>query len=129
MSGIFTFDDLGEELHFPRARRDTVSSLNSFDDRWQNALDEERCASPVQEDIKPQFRHFGWDKSAIAEEECSSSSRTGSPYIPIPKRSRSCSQSSISSAEMDGLRLNRKMVPTDFEHVKVLGKGGYCPRL
>jgi len=145
MSAIFSFDE-GED--FPHRRRDTVSSLNSFDDRWTKSLEEDesqthRCASPSsssqQEDIlQPRFRHFGlkWDKSPLLEEEYSSVSRTGSPSIPIPKRSSSCSPSSISSDrywsaeaeadELDGLKLNRKMVPSDFEHVKVLGKGGYA---
>jgi hypothetical protein len=131
MTAIFSFDETDE--HLPRGRRDTVSSINSFEDRWNNFHLTEQV------DEQPRVRHFGmtWD---IAEED-ESPSRTGTPPIPIPnangshfKADRRNRQGSItvdfgedfiaSQVQQKG-PLNRKMVPGDFEQVRVLGKGGY----
>ena len=139
MTAIFSFDETDEQLP-PRARRDTASSFSSFEERWQQTL-----ASEADEiEIQPRIRHFGnpWERyTSIAEEE-EFPSRTGTPPIPIPNSHSSSSspRSGFASGSLkvdfeedfvasqvasDNRGLNRKMVPSDFEQVKVLGKGGY----
>jgi len=140
MTAIFAFDD-GEE-HLPCARRDTVSSIGSFDDRWAQNLE----LADDEIDAPPRVRHFGatWDSGIIAEED-ETPLRVGTPPIPIPTTSSSASSSAKKEApfgagniqvsfeeEFISLHvpsgqeaLNRKMVPADFEQVRVLGKGGY----
>jgi len=140
MTAIFAFDD-GDE-HFPCARRDTVSSIGSFDDRWVQNLQ----LADDEIDAPPRVRHFGaaWDNGIIAEED-ETPLRVGTPPIPIPTTSSSASSSAKKEAlfgagnvqvsfeeEFISLHvrsgeeaLNRKMVPADFEQVRVLGKGGY----
>lgn len=132
MTAIFTFDDGDEQI--PRTRRDTASSINSFDDRW---------AYHSQEfDSQTRMRQFNgpWDTSVIAEEE-ESPFRVGTPPIKIPNggasyrhEARYAGAESVQVeldddfiAEQIGIEgsLNRKMVPGDFEQVRVLGKGGY----
>lgn len=134
MSAIFTFDD-GDE-HIPHTRRDTMSSINSFEDRW---------AYHSAADFEPKTRTHQfdgpWDTSVIEEERESSPLRTGTPPIKIPNggssyrhEARYAGARSV-QLELDeefisaqvGLEgsLNRKMVPGDFEQVRVLGKGGY----
>ena len=139
MTAIFSFDD-GDEAN-PRPRRNTASSINSFDDRWAYHCEEEL-------DSQTRMRQFNgpWDTSVIAEEEESSPLRVGTPPINIPNgggasyrhEARYAGAGSV-QLELDeefiaaqvGLEasLNRKMVPGDFEQVRVLGKGGYGPRL
>jgi hypothetical protein len=140
MTAIFAFDE-GDE-HIPRARRDTISSINSFDDRWAQNL------QLVDDEIDPppRVRHFGsvWENGIIAEED-EMPLRVGTPPIPIPTTSSSASSSARKEApygagsiqvsfeeEFISLHvsngheaLNRKMVPSDFEQIRVLGKGGY----
>ena len=140
MTAIFAFDDGDEQL--PRARRDTVSSIGSFDDRWAQNLQ----LADDEIDPPPRVRHFGatWDNGIIAEEE-ETPLRVGTPPIPIPTTSSSASSSAKKEApfgagniqvsfeeEFISLHvrggqeaLNRKMVPGDFEQVRILGKGGY----
>jgi hypothetical protein len=131
MAAIFSFDETDE--HIPRARRDTVSSINSFEDRWQHD-----CLLTEDSEAPSRFRRLGaaWDNGIIAEED-EMPSRVGTPPIPIPhaktEAPRYCSGSVqldfnddfvASQVQMEG-SLNRKMVPSDFEQVRVLGKGGY----
>lgn len=128
MAAIFSFDETDE--HIPRTRRDTISSLSSFDDRWQSDVQ-----SPEEENTR--FRHFGkpWD-DIVEEDELPS--RVGTPPIPIPNgRGQTpevqCGRSVqvdfdeefvSKHIQLEG-RLSRKMVPSDFDQVRVLGKGGY----
>jgi len=132
MTAIFAFDDTDE--HLPsgsRGRRDTVSSINSFDDRWIKASQEQDL------DSHPRIHHFGsaWDN--IVEED-ETPLRVGTPPIPIPNGSghTGAHQHPLGGsvqvefeaeyvARGEGGSLNRKMVPADFEQVRVLGKGGY----
>ena len=131
MTAIFSFDEADE--HLPRTRRNTVSSINSFDDRWARNTQLDEC------DLAPRVRHFGlttWDTSIIAEEDDELPLRVGTPPIPIPNgkgslRARkdsvtvSFDQDFLSDEVTGDHSLNKKMVPSDFEHVRVLGKGGY----
>ena len=137
MSAIFSFDD-GDE-HIPLTRRDTVSSINSFDDRWAYHSESDL-------DSQTRMRQFNspWDTSVIAEEE-ESPLRVGTPPIKIPNggasyrhEARYAGAGSVEveldeefiSAQMKlEASLNRKMVPGDFEQVRVLGKGGYVSPL
>src|SRR5579859_4911643 len=82
MTAIFTFDD-GDE-HVPRKRRDTASSINSFDDRWA-------YHSEGEFDSQTRMRQFNgpWDTSVIAEED-ESPTRVGTPPIKIPNGNGSC---------------------------------------
>jgi hypothetical protein len=133
MTAIFAFDETDE--HLPRARRDTVSSINSFDDRWQHNTQGDKDF-----DVHPWIRHFGttgWDHSIITEED-ESPLRVGTPPIPIPNGSHHSNVRSdgragsiqvdfdedFVAAQVHGEGLNRKMIPSDFEQVRVLGKGG-----
>src|SRR5271156_3598599 len=128
MTAIFAFDETDDQLP-PRARRDTASSISSFEDRWAKAatllpndLDLDHLPSD-DFDSQPRFRHFG----IIAEEEEALPSRVGTPPIPIPNgHNRHSGQFSSDGDEgpREGM-LNRKMKPEDFEQVRVLGKGGY----
>jgi hypothetical protein len=130
MTAIFAFDEIDE--HLPRTRRDTASSVNSFDDRWFHNTQTEDF------DVHSRIRNFGppaWNHTAIAEEE-ETPLRVGTPPIPIPYSSK-MSQEYAGSVQVDFDEdfvasqvnsegpLNRKMVPSDFEQVRVLGKGGY----
>jgi hypothetical protein len=128
MTAIFSFDETDD--HIPRKRRDTASSINSFDDRWRENSELEEF------DVTPRVRHFGMP---VVEE---SPLRVGTPPIPIPNGSRpGCSRPGVGTPECslkvdideefvasqvktEGL-LNRKMIPSDFEQLRVLGKGGY----
>src|SRR5262245_5729249 len=130
----------GQQPLFPRPRRDTVSSFASFDDRWAK-YSEELQDEPSLPDLQPKFHHFGWDATAthiLLEEEdddddveSSSSLKTACPPIPIPHRSTGSTPSSHSSTTDEEERtlfaalhhgvdqespMNRKMLPTDFEH-------------
>ena len=134
MTAIFAFDETDD--HVPRARRDTVSSINSFDDHWlhDTATTEELDVHP------PRFRHFGtaWDRFIIAEED-EAPSRVGTPPIRIPNSpyARPTDKGLASASfkvdfddefiatQVCGEGLDRKMVPSDFEQIRVLGKGGY----
>lgn len=137
MTAIFTFDD-GDE-HIPRTRRDTAPSINSFDDRWAYHSEADQF------DSQTRMRQFNgpWDTTVIAEEEDESPLRVGTPPIKIPNgngagsyrhEARFARAGSV-QVELDeefisaqvGIEgsLNRKMVPGDFEQVRVLGKGGY----
>jgi len=143
MTAIFSFDEIDEHIP-PRARRDTASSLNSFDDRWQQHTEHDS-----DDTLPTRIRHFGntttpWDTTAVIAEEDEFGFRTGTPPIPIPSTHSSSSGASqrqfgpgagsvkvefqeefvAAQVASDG-SLNRKMVPADFEQVKVLGKGGY----
>ena len=135
MTAIFAFEETDD--HLPRARRDTVSSINSFDDRWLH-----NTTAPTEEfDMHPpRFRHFGtaWDRSIIAEED-ETPSRVGTPPIRIPNSpytrptDKGLGSASVNvsfdedfiAAQVHGEGLDRKMVPSDFEQLRVLGKGGY----
>jgi hypothetical protein len=133
MTAIFAFDESEETV--PRGTRERVSSVSSFDDRWNKFSMSEEL------DEAPRFRHFGtWD---IAEED-ETVSRSGTPPIPIPNANgsphfkaserRIHRQGSVTvdfeedfiarQVQQDGA-LNRKMVPGDFEQVRVLGRGAY----
>src|SRR5271154_3164545 len=130
MTAIFAFDEADELLH--RTRRDTASSINSFEDRWQHNAQEQEDF-----DLHPRARHFGvWTNGIIAEEE-ETPLRVGTPPIPIPNGHAHAhgkpdmmgssvkvdfDQDFVASGE--GL-LNKKMVPGDFDYIRVLGKGGY----
>jgi len=134
MTAIFSFDEVDEHLP-PRARRDTASSFSSFDDRWQ------QHSQSTEYEIQPRIRHFGnpWDHTAILEEDVELPLRTGTPPIPIPNGHSSSPRSGCAGSIkvdfeqdfvaaqvlQDNKSLKRKMVPADFEQVKVLGKGGY----
>src|SRR5271170_1693753 len=79
MTAIFAFDEADEPLH--RTRRDTASSINSFEDRWLHNTQQ------IEDfDIHPKTRHFGgtWQNSIITEEEETTPFRVGTPPIPIP---------------------------------------------
>ena len=129
MTAIFAFDEADEHLPNSRPRRDTVSSINSFEDRWIKASQEQDF------DSHPRIHHFGsaWDN--IVEED-ETPFRVGTPPIPIPNGSghTAGNQHPAGSVQVDFEAeyvargegsLNRKMVPADFEQVRVLGKGGY----
>ena len=130
MTAIFAFDETDE--HVPsRARRDTVSSINSFDDRWIKHSQEE----DDDVDSHPRVRHFGSAWENIVEEE-ETPVRVGTPPIPIPNGAGLAGrqQYPMGSVEVEfggeyvargEGSLSRKMVPTDFEQVRVLGRGGY----
>jgi len=132
MTAIFAFDETDD--HLPRARRNTASSINSFDDRWLH-----NTTTPAEDfDVHPtRFRHFGtaWDHSIIAEED-ETPVRVGTPPIRIPNSRATEEELGAGSVQVDldedfiaaqlrGEGLDRKMVPSDFEQVRVLGKGGY----
>ena len=131
MTTIFSFDETDE--HIPLTRRDTVSSINSFDDRWQS-ITQQSTDKPHDPDDHPRFRHFGtaWEHSIAEEDELPS--RVGTPPIPIPNGNHSREHKGSIQVDFDGDfispqvqvegSLNRKMVPSDFEQVRVLGKGG-----
>ena len=130
MAAIFSFDETDE--HIPtRTRRDTVSSINSFDDRWiKHSQEDEDFQS------QPRVRHFGSAWENILEEE-ETPVRVGTPPIPIPSNGSGRTghpQHPVGSVQVDfggeyvasgEGSLNRKMVPSDFEQVRVLGRGGY----
>ena len=132
MTAIFAFDD-GDE-HMPRTRRDTASSINSFDDRWAYHSQDLNSQTKTRQFNGP------WDTSVIAEEE-ESPLRVGTPPVNIPNggasyrhEARYAGAGSVQVelgedfiSEQIGIEgsLNRKMVPGDFEQVRVLGKGGY----
>lgn len=133
MAAIFSFDETDEQL--PRARRDTVSSVNSFDDCWQHdPLQTKDSEAPLRQ------RRLGtaWENGIIAEED-EMPSRVGTPPIPIPQAKANTTRHYSGSVQVDFNEdfvasqvqmegsLNRKMVPSDFEHVRVLGRGGYYP--
>jgi hypothetical protein len=135
MTAIFSFDETDEHIP-PRARRDTASSFSSFDDRWQ-----QNSSEPTEIDIQPRVRHFGspWDHYNSIAEEDELPSRTGTPPIPIPNGHTSPHLASTAGSVkvdfeedfvaaqvvQDSKCMNRKMIPSDFEQVRVLGKGGY----
>jgi hypothetical protein len=137
MTAIFAFDDTDD--HLPRTRRDTASSLNSFDDRWLHNTESNGY------DEQPRMRDFGKPWNSVIDEADEDLHRVGTPPIPIPNGSHSngsyssrpssggleCSlkvdfeeEFIAAQVENEGL-LNRKMVPADFESLRVLGKGGY----
>jgi hypothetical protein len=134
MTAIFSFDETDEQL--PRARRDTVSSISSFEDRWLHNMQTEDF------DVHPRIRHFGstWDNTVIAEED-ETPIRVGTPPIPIPNGSHgkgdththgysgsvqvNFDEDFVAPQARDEGSLNKKMVPSDFEQVRVLGRGGY----
>jgi len=131
MTAIFAFDETDEHLPNSRARRDTVSSINSFDDRWIKNTEEQDF------DVHPRIRHFGSAWENIVEEE-ETPLRVGTPPIPIPNGSAHHTTThqhhpaGSVQVEFEGEyiargegSINRKMVPSDFEQVRVLGKGGY----
>jgi hypothetical protein len=127
MTAIFAFDETDDQLP-PRVRRDTASSISSFDARWAKAAalsnDADFNHIPSDDfDSQPHFRHFG----IITEEEEALPSRLGTPPIPIPNGNHRHSGQFSSDGDdvpREGM-LNRKMKPDDFEQIRVLGKGGY----
>jgi hypothetical protein len=139
MTAIFSFDEADDHFH-PRTRRDTASSINSFDDRWAHNTEHENDISGI--DILPRTRQFNspWD-TAIAEEE-ESPLRTGTPPIRIPNGSSHSSGRNAAPRYGSSLQvafdeefiaaqvrlegsLNKKMSSADFDQIRVLGKGGY----
>ena len=132
MTAIFAFDDTDEHLPSSRTRRDTVSSINSFDDRWIKNTEEQDF------DINPRMRHFGSAWENIVEED-ETPLRVGTPPIPIPNGSVHTAHQNHHHHPVGSVQvgfedeyiakgegsLNRKMVPSDFEQMRVLGKGGY----
>ncbi len=125
MTAIFAFDETDD--HLPRARRNTASSINSFDDRWLH-----NTTSPTEDsDVHPtRFRNLGtaWDHSIIAEED-ETPVRVGTPPIRIPNSRAREEGLSVGSVQVDfdedfitaqvrGEGLDRKMVPSDFEQTK-----------
>jgi hypothetical protein len=135
MTAIFAFDETDE--HIPRARRNTASSINSFEDRWLH-----NTQNPEEFEVHPRIRHFGttWGTNPIIAEEDEAPSRVGTPPIRIPNGSHSKADDGglagsvqvdfdedFVAAQVRGEGLDRKMVPGDFEQVRVLGKGGYVP--
>jgi hypothetical protein len=132
MTAIFAFDETDE--HLPRTRRDTVSSINSFDDRWLHNTQSEEF------DVHPRIRHFGttaWGTNGIITEEDETPHRVGTPPIRIPNGKMNGHGSGVAgSVQVDfnddfvasqvGVEgMDRKMVPGDFEQIRVLGRGGY----
>jgi Protein kinase domain len=130
MTAIFSFDEADEQT--PLSRRNTVSSINSFDDIWAHNT----ARAPQDEPDRPhKTRHVALPSvyTAIAEEDGAQALplRVGTPPIPIPqaKPADRYIMHADTGLDMDeawlASVLNRKMIPSDFEQVRVLGKGGY----
>ena len=131
MTAIFAFDEIDE--HLPRVRRNTASSVNSSEDHWFHNT---QHTEDFSDSRHSRVHHFAvpWDRFIIAEEDDGTTTphRVGTPPIPIPNGSSNAQRGDIFGsvevgfdAQVRGEGLDRKMVPSDFEPVRVLGKGAY----